>query len=70
MEETIANRKGTVPMFPALFSLFTKKIPTDVQRRLSIASTAHEIAERLAHLEPAANHEILAQAAAILGVER
>ena len=47
---------------------FEKKIPADVDRRLTIASTAHRVAESLAHLEADANREILTQAAAILGV--
>jgi hypothetical protein len=70
MEDTIiANRKGSAPMFPALFSLFTHRIPEDVHRRLTISAKAHRVAESLAHLEPEANREILTQAAAILGVE-
>ena len=68
MNQAIANKKGSVLMFPNLLAVFTKKIPDDVQRRLAVATTAHRVAESLAHLEPEANREILGQAAAILGV--
>ncbi len=68
-EAIIANRKGAMPVFPALFSLFFKKIPADVDRRLTIAATAHRVAESLAHLEADANREILRQVGDLLGVK-
>ncbi len=53
---------------PRWWARFFVEIPEDVKRQLEIAKVAYGIATQLAPLTPAANREILYQAAALLGV--